>query len=67
VGAGDCTQRGKTAQARKTDELLDIDIIGPPGFGIGDIGKPFDFGRDFGEIAELSWRQAGLVNRDEVR
>ena len=35
------------------DELLDIVLIGPAGFGVGEIGEPFELGRHLGEVAEL--------------
>jgi hypothetical protein len=34
------------------DELLDIDLIGPARFGIGEVGEPFELG-NVDEIAEL--------------
>jgi hypothetical protein len=44
VGAGDGAQLADAFEAGEGDELLDIDLIGAAGFGIGEVGEPFEFG-----------------------
>src|SRR5271155_878327 len=66
VGASDGAQLSWLAQAGEGGELADIVAVGPPGFGIGDIGEPFELGRHLGEIAELDRSEAVLVNYDQV-
>ena len=41
------------AQARIEEILRRIDFIGDPGSGIGNIGKPLDFGWDLGQGVKL--------------
>jgi hypothetical protein len=66
MGAGNIAQLAEAAQARKADEFFDIVLIGAAGFGIGEVGEPFDFGRDLGEIAELGRRHTVPINCDQV-
>ena len=40
----------------KADELRNVDLVGAPGFRIGDVGEPFDFGGNIGEVAVLGRR-----------
>jgi hypothetical protein len=56
VGAGNAAQFGDAAQAHERDEFRDIDLVGPVGFGIGEVGEPFELGRNLGEIAEMGRR-----------
>ena len=51
----------EAAQAGKADELLDIVLIGAAGFGIGDVGEPFQCGRHIREIAVLLWRECSFA------
>jgi hypothetical protein len=53
MGAGNTAQLGDTAQPGEGDEFFDVDLVGAAGLGIGEIGEPFEFGRDVGEVAEL--------------
>jgi hypothetical protein len=66
MSAGDAARFGKAAQTSKADELLNVDLIGSAGFGIGEIRQPLDFRRDLGEIAELGGRHAVPANCDQV-
>ena len=62
VGAGDRSQPGDAAKAGKGDELLDIDLIGAASFRVGEVGEPFEFGGNVGEVAELGRSQRTPVN-----
>jgi hypothetical protein len=53
VGAGDGAQLTDAFEASEGDKLLDIDLIGAAGFRIGEVGEPFELGRNLGEVAEL--------------
>ncbi len=66
MGARDSAQLSWLAQTGEGEKLTDIVAVGPPGFGIGDIGEPFELGRHLGEIAELGRSETVLVNRDQV-
>jgi hypothetical protein len=44
VGAGDGAQPGDAAEAGEGDELLDVDLVSPAGFGVGEVGEPFELG-----------------------
>ena len=66
VGTIDGAQLGWLAQAGEGGEFTDIVAVGPPGFGIGDIGEPFELGRHLGEIVELGRSETVLINRDQV-
>src|SRR5713226_3374808 len=59
-------QLGRAAQAGEGDEFLDVDLVGAAGFGIGEVGEPFEFGRYVGELAVLRRRQRRLFNRNRV-
>jgi hypothetical protein len=48
---------GAIAHTLEGAEFLDIDAVGLTGFGVGDIGEPFEFGRHFGQIAILRLRE----------
>ena len=50
-------------QAGEGDKLLDVDLIGAAGFGIGDVGEPFELGRHLGEVAELGRGQRAPERR----
>ena len=65
VGPSDGAQLSRSPQAGEGGELTDIVAVGAPGFGIGDIGEPFELGWHFGEIAKLGRSEAILVNRDQ--
>jgi hypothetical protein len=66
VGPSDGAQLSRSPQAGEGRELTDIAAVGTPGFGIGDIGEPFELGRHLGEIAKLGRRETALVNSDQV-
>jgi hypothetical protein len=53
VGAGDGAQLGDAAQAGEGDELLDVDLVGAAGFGVGEVGEPFELGGNVSQITEL--------------
>ncbi len=44
-------------QLRKDRSMARRFLVDAPGFGIGDVGEPFELGRDVGEVAELSRRE----------
>jgi hypothetical protein len=46
-------QRGVIRQPGECHELRDIDLLGPTGFWIGDIGEPFQLGRHVGQRVVL--------------
>jgi len=66
VGTSDGAQLGWLTQAGEVGELTDIVAVGSPGFGIGDIGEPFELGRHLGEIVELGRSETDLVAKCEV-
>jgi hypothetical protein len=39
--------------AGKGDELVDSDLTDAAGFRIGEVGEPFELGRNLGEVAAL--------------
>ena len=47
----------------KAENSLDVDFIGAAGFGIGDVGEPFELGRHVGQVAVLRRRQRPFPNR----
>lgn len=71
VGVGDGVQLGDPLKADEGNKLFNINSICAAGFGIGDVGEPFEVGRDLGQIAELrrcaakvlSWRVRRAVAR----
>ncbi len=66
MGAGDGAQLGRTAQAGEGRKFTHVVAVGAPGFRVGDIGEPFELGRDLGQGTELRRRQRPLINRDQV-
>jgi hypothetical protein len=56
VGKGDGAQLSDAAEPGEGDELFDVDLVGPAGFGVGEVGEPFELGRDLREVAELGRR-----------
>ena len=62
----DRAQLRGSAQAGKGRKLAHVNFIGPAGFGIGDVGEPFELGRNVGEVAELGRRQRAPFNRNQV-
>jgi hypothetical protein len=57
MGASYGANRAVIYQTRERDEFRDVDLIGLPGFRIGDVGEPFQLGRNIGEAGELFRRQ----------
>ena len=55
-----------SVQTGEGEELLDIDFVGAAGFRIGDVGEPFELGRNVGEVAELGRRERAPFNRNQV-
>src|SRR5215472_11613821 len=62
------TELNRTAQTGEGRKLSNVDFVSPPGFGVGEVGKPFQFGRNLSELAELGARQRRrFVRRAHVR
>ena len=40
-------------QPGESREFRNVDLVGAASFGIGDVGEPFEFGGNVGELAEL--------------
>ena len=66
MGAGDGAQLRGPAQPGEGRELAHVDFVGPAGFGIGDVGEPFELGRNVGEVAVLGRRQRPLSRAPRV-
>jgi len=64
--AGDASQFCRLAQPGEGGKLLDIVFISAAGFGIGDVGEPFEFGGNVGQVAELGRRQRAPFKRNQV-
>ena len=64
MGAGNGPQFRITVQPSEGDEFVHVVLVSAAGFAIGDIGEPFDFGRNLGEIAELRPRQTSCFYRN---
>jgi hypothetical protein len=62
VVTGDGAQLGDAAEAGEGDELLDVDLVGAACFGVGEVGEPFDLGRNLGEVAELGRGERTLIS-----
>jgi hypothetical protein len=43
-----------------------LDLVGDAVFGVGQVGEPFESGRDFGEPAILRRCERTLCNRNQV-
>jgi len=61
VGTGEDAQLGDAAETGEGAELLDIDPISLAGFGIGDVGEPFELGQHFGELAYCAGVSMGVA------
>ena len=60
---GEGPDLSRMLEAGKAEELADVGLVGAPGFGIGEVGEPLEFGRDGGEGAELGDAQRLLISR----
>ena len=47
---------GRLMQPGEDGEFRNVDLVGAPGFGIGDVGEPFEFRGNVGEVAVLRRR-----------
>jgi hypothetical protein len=56
-----------TLQTGIGDKFAHIGLIGPAGFGVGDVGQPFLLRRDVSELVELRPRQGAVLDRNQVR
>jgi hypothetical protein len=50
-----------TRQAGKLHEFRDINFVGAAGFGIGDVGEPFQLGRYIRKMTVLRWREGSFA------
>ena len=50
----------------KAENSPDVILISPPGFGIGDVGEPFELGRHIDEVAELDRRERSPFDCNQV-
>jgi hypothetical protein len=66
MGSSDGAQLRRSAEACEGRKLAHVDFVRAPCFGIGDIGEPFELGRDIGEVAVLSRCQGTFSNRHQV-
>jgi len=55
-----------TAVTGEGGKFTDIDLIGTPGFEIGDVGEPFELGRHLGQTIILARRQRPADSRRGV-
>ncbi len=63
MGAGHGAQLRGTAEACEDRKLAHVDFMSPAGFGIGDVGEPFELGRHVGQVAVLRRRQRPFTDR----
>jgi hypothetical protein len=56
---GNGAQLGDAAEAGEGDELLNVDLVGAAGFGVG---EPFELRRDLGESGELGRYERTLIS-----
>ena len=66
MGAGDRTQLAVIVQAGIGNKFAPVVFVGAPGFGIGEIGEPFLFGRHIGGAFELGACQRLFGDRNQV-
>ncbi|MNI25834.1 hypothetical protein D3C73_795100 [compost metagenome] len=57
VGAGHFAKLLGGVQADKLAEILDVALVGAAGARVGQVGEPFDGGRDRGQALELGGGQ----------
>jgi hypothetical protein len=43
-----------------------VDLTDPAGFRIGEVGEPFEIGRNLGEVAELGRGQRALERQRDI-
>ena len=55
-----------TAVTGEGGKFTDVDLIGAPGFGIGEVGEPFKLGRHLGQAVILTRRQRAADGRRRV-
>ena len=58
--ADDASQLRRLARPSEGGNLLNIVAVGAPSFDVGDVGEPFELGRNFGEVAELGERETAV-------
>jgi hypothetical protein len=58
--ADDASQLRRLARPSEGGKLLNIVAVGAPSFDVGDVGEPFELGRNFGEVAELGERETAV-------
>jgi hypothetical protein len=66
MGAADGTQFRRSIQTGKRQKLVNVNFVCTAGFGVGDVGEPFELGGDFGQVAILRRREGALFNRHQV-
>ena len=64
--ARDGAHLGRTAQSGEGRKFPDVVFVGAPGFGVGDVGEPFELGRHLGQLAVLRRRQRRLFNLNQL-
>jgi hypothetical protein len=52
-------------QAGEGGKVLEVELVGPAGFRVGDVGQPFELRRDLGELRELGDGQTGWSAGDD--
>lgn len=54
-----CTQAGEGG------EVLQVELVGPAGLRVGDVGQPFDLRRDVGQLLELGDGETGRFDGND--
>jgi hypothetical protein len=65
VGSGDQAEFLRVVDADEAAEVRDVELVGPASFFVGNIGEPFELGRDLGQSLELGGGQRSRC-RDET-
>ena len=64
VRAGHGPKLLRPGDAGEPHEVADRVLVGAPGAAVGDVGKPFDLGRDLGQALKLGGGQQPLGRDD---
>ena len=64
VGAGHCAEFFRLRDASEAHEVLDRVFVGAAGLAVGQVGKPFGFGRHVGQTKKVSGGQEPVLGVD---
>lgn len=65
MGAGHRPELVGMADAYEVGEIANVVLVGAPGPGIGGVGKPFDYGRHFRQVAKLLGGEHAAIRLDQ--